>query len=223
MECIVRTSIGREPVLAVDLFAVGYKGGTQVFVRVFLLLGGYDLGQGFAAAFDDLKVARVNPKASLKVAVAFFYGLGRDVKYIGVDLVDTLLAHVQQVVLGNILGGQNERHHVAEVFVIRRRQRDLLQGALRRKLYILDAVALVVVHNILDQSELARDRRAVQSLYRDVLGVGVVVPGFLEYGFPRRELFDDLLGRGSAGLRWIQSGISFVANRRCLRGQAHGR
>src|SRR5215469_1381036 len=200
MQSVVRASIGREPVLSVDLFAVGYKGGTKVFVRVFLLLGGDNLGHGFAAALDDLKVAHVHPKASLKVAMAFFYGLGRDVKNVGVDFVDVLLAYVKKVVLGNIFRGQDERHHVAEVFVVGGGQRDLLQSALRRKLHILDAIALIVVHNVLDQPELAGDRRAVHSLYGDVLGVSVVVPRFLEYRFPRCKLFDDLLGCGSARL-----------------------
>src|SRR5215472_7664462 len=212
MQSVVRASIGREPVLAVDLFAVGYKGGTKVFVRVFLLLGGDNLGNGLAAALDDLKVAHVHPKASLKVAMAFFYGLGRDVKNIGVDFVDVLLAYIKKVVLGNVFRRQDERHHVAKVFVVRGRQRDLLQSALRRKLHILDAIALVVVHDVLDQPELAGDRRAVQGLYCNVLGVGVVVPRFFEYSFPRRKLFDDLLGCGSVRLGWIQSAISFVAN-----------
>src|SRR5215831_2919535 len=118
MQSVVRASIGGEPVLAVDLFPVGYEGGTQVFVRVFLLLGGDDLGHGFAAALDDLKVAHVHPKASLKVATAFFYGLGRDVKNVGVDFVDVLLAYIKKVVLGNVFRRQDERHHVAEVFVV---------------------------------------------------------------------------------------------------------
>src|SRR5215472_11096377 len=157
MQDVVGAGVGGKPVLAVDLFTIGHEGRAQVFFNVFLLLavGSADLGHGLAAALHDLKIAVVNPEAPLKIAVALLDGLRGNIKNIGVDLIHVLLADVQQVVLGQVVGGQNEGHHGAEVFEIRGTHGDVHQGGLRGEFDVLQAAALVVVSDVLDQSVFA--------------------------------------------------------------------
>src|SRR5947209_8419129 len=61
MQVVIGSGIGREPVLAVDLLAVGHKFGEKVLVAL-----AADVRNTLAAGLDDLEVMVVHPDASLE-------------------------------------------------------------------------------------------------------------------------------------------------------------
>jgi len=59
--------VRRKPVVAFDVFAVGFKAWEEI-----LLVAFQNVGNGFAVSLDDFKVLVVDPNASLKIALIFF-------------------------------------------------------------------------------------------------------------------------------------------------------
>jgi hypothetical protein len=76
---VIGASVGRKPILPVDLFAVGDELGSQILAAFLVHIGNVS-----PACLDDLKVAIVYPNAALEVTLTAFLldMLGSDVKHV---------------------------------------------------------------------------------------------------------------------------------------------
>ena len=158
-----------------------------------------DVGHSLAIGFYDLEIVVVDPDASLEVAFLAFDFFGRDVEYVALQFVFFLLAHVEDVVFGKIFLCQHERQAVADILEILLRHENLGETGLRREYHVLDAMALVVKHDVEDFVILAVDRAAVEGLHFDVLAVGVLVAGFGKFRFLGGKALDNFFRRGAGG------------------------
>ena len=199
MEFVVGFGVDGEPVEAVDLLAPGGELGEEIFLISPLLnfVAGASIanvGNGLAVGLNDLKVVIVDPHTSLKIALLAFNFLRRDIEDVAMQFVFLLLADIEDVVFGKILGGQNKWQAVADVGEILLRHVNLLQARLGRKHDVLDALALIVKDDVEDFVIFAVDRVAVDRLDLDVLAVGVLVAGLGEFRLLRGEALDNLVG-----------------------------
>ena len=104
MELSFGLGVGGEPVLAVDLFAVGGEGGRKVLVPAAGVVGDV-----FAAYQNDLEILAVDPYAPLEITMVLLHHLGGGVENISLQLIHLLLAHIGHVVLAEVFRGQDER------------------------------------------------------------------------------------------------------------------
>src|SRR5205807_5771975 len=90
MQGVVCTSVGREPVLTVDLLTIGSEPGEKVLVAL------VRLGDRLTVGLHDLEVAVIDPDPAIKIAVAalHFFLFWRYIKDVGPKLVDLLLANI---------------------------------------------------------------------------------------------------------------------------------
>ena len=95
--------------------------------------------------------------------------------------------------------GQHEGQAVADVLEIFLRHEDLGETRLRREHHVLDAMALVVEHDVEDFVILAIDRVAVEGLHFYVLAVGVLVARLGEFRFLGGKALDNVFRRGAGG------------------------
>jgi len=118
-----------------------------------------------------------------------------------VQLVFGLLPDIKNVVLRNFVDGEHKRQPVAEVLHVAlvKRQPSLLQARLRRENHILDAVPLVIKQHVENFVVLAGRGAAVQSLYRNILPVGVLIARRFEFFFLGRKVLNDFFGRDPFG------------------------
>src|SRR5271168_948500 len=90
VERILGARVGGEPVLTVNLFAVGGELGKQVLVVLPLV----DVGYGLTISLHDLKIAIVHPDSSREIAPVFHDLLRANVEYVGVQFILLLLTDV---------------------------------------------------------------------------------------------------------------------------------
>src|SRR5260370_39288964 len=90
---VVSPRIGREPIVAFDIFPKSLK-GREGLVFFFLQQTG-----GFYVWFDNLEVLILDPDAAFKAALALFHFFGGYVENIGADLVDRLSADILDVIV----------------------------------------------------------------------------------------------------------------------------
>ena len=102
--------IGRKPVLPVDLLVIGGVGRREILVPLALVVG-----HALAIDEDDLEILLIEPDLALKVAVVLLDGFGRGGEDIGVEGVDLLPAEVLDVILRQVLRGQDEGQAVLDV------------------------------------------------------------------------------------------------------------
>src|SRR5580704_6300696 len=123
LESIVGVSVGREPIVALDIFAKGFETRVKMF-RVFL----FDIRNGFSVRLDNSHIFLVHPNAPLEIALILLDLLWADVKNVGVDFIELLLTDIFYVVLGKLVGGQNKRLNVLQVFLVLLIEADTLKG-----------------------------------------------------------------------------------------------
>src|ERR1044072_4019937 len=110
VELVVGIGVGREPVLAVNLFPVSLERGEALLA----------LGHALALDLDYLQVAVVNRYAPLKEALADLlrHHLRRNVEDESAELVNLLAADVGEVVLVYLRGFEREGLDAAQVFEV---------------------------------------------------------------------------------------------------------
>src|SRR5260221_7061272 len=91
---VIRQRVGREPVLAVDLFPPSGEAGEEIFLTLLLA----NVGHGFPTRLHDLKILIIHPDAALEIALSFFNLLRRNIENVSVQIVLLLLAHIKNVV-----------------------------------------------------------------------------------------------------------------------------
>jgi hypothetical protein len=133
----------REPVLSVDIVAVGFKARES---RILVLPG--DHVDGLSVGFHNLQILVVHPDFSLKVALLLLNLLGRYIKHVAVYFVDLLLSQVGQIVFFDITCGEDERENVLNIMEIVRREDNALQRAGGRANHLFHAPALVVEQDV---------------------------------------------------------------------------
>ena len=93
-QVVVCVCIGRKPVLAIDLLAIGFDDGKLI------VLGFRD---SFAFRLNDLQITIVNPDATDKESLFSILGvwrsLWRHVKHVEIQFIDSLFANVFEIVL----------------------------------------------------------------------------------------------------------------------------
>ena len=169
----------------------------------------------------DLEILIVHPDASLEISFLARNLFGSDVEHIAVQLVFRLLAHIEDVVLRNLIAGEHKGQTVAEVLNVAliERKPALLQTRLRGKHYVFHAPALVVKQYIENFVILARGGAAIQGLYRDVLPVRVLIAGLFELLLLGREALDNFLSRDALGRSVFER--TFLRNRWRSKGNAY--
>src|SRR5207253_11450757 len=105
-----------------------------------------------------------------------------------VQLVFLLLSDVKDVVLGNLLRGQDERQSVPDVVDILRRHRDLGKRTLRREYHVFQAFSLIVEYHI---ENFMIFTVVVGRFNPYVLPVRVLLPSFFEFLFLGGEAAND--------------------------------
>ena len=115
-----------------------------------------------------------------------------------------MLADVQDVVLSDFIGGQDEREAVLDVVEVFLGHHEALQGGLRRKDHVLDLASLVVEGHVKYLLVHSVGRVAVEGHDLDVLPEGVLITRLLELFFLAGEALDDLLDRGPGGRRFVE-------------------
>ena len=148
---------------------------------------------------DDLEVLLVDPDLALEVVLALFEHPGAGAEDVGVELIDVLATEVDDVVLGQVFGGEDEGQAVLDLIEVRGGHEDALEGVLGGEDDVLLALAIVVEGDVGDLLVLAVDAVGVlrDGVDFDGLAEGVVFAGLLEFRFAGAEFFDDLL-RGHA-------------------------
>src|SRR5258708_38197007 len=144
-----------------------------------------------AAGLHDLKIVIVHPDAPLEVSLTFFHLLGSQVKDKGVNLVDVLLAGIEDTVLGQVLGGEHKGKAIAKIVLIFLGKQDAGQAGLGSKGDILNASAFVIVGNVFQAPELSIHGAALKGLNGDVLCIGVVVACLPENAFFGGKFLDN--------------------------------
>ena len=194
MQGIIGLCVGREPVSVVDLLAPGSEFGEEIFLS-FLALA--NVGHALAVSLHNLKILVVHPDPPLKVALLTFNAFGSDIEHVTVQLVFLLLSDVKDVVLGNLLRGQDERQSVPDVVDILRRHRDLGKRTLRREYHVFQAFSLIVEYHI---ENFMIFTVVVGRFNPYVLPVRVLLPSFFEFLFLGGEAANDFFRSGSLGL-----------------------
>ena len=154
------------------------------------------VGDAFAVDEDDLEVLLVDPDLALEVALVLLEDLGAGGEDVGVELVDLLAAEVFDVVLGEVVGGEDERQAVLDVVEVGWGHHDALEGVLGCEDDVLVAAAVRGEGDVSDLLVLAVDLVGVfgEGVHLDRLAEGVTFAGFAEGGFTLTEFSDDLLG-----------------------------
>ena len=189
---VVGVGINREPVVVVDLIAVGLES------RKLLVVVASAHADALAIGLHDLQAELVDPDLALEIALALFHLLGLDREHVGLDLVYLLLAEVVDSIAGGFRSGHHERLHVPKVLHVVGGEDDLLQRVGRGVDDALDALAVRAEKDVLHQLESSPHAAGVavlENLYR--LTVGVRFAGLGELGLLVDEVFDDVLDRGS--------------------------
>jgi len=159
----------------------------------------------------DLKILRVHPDPSLKISLFLFLLLGFCAEHVGVEVVHMLLPGVDQVVPGQIVARQYQRHEGADVFHVVLGQLNSAQRRLRRECDYLLPSSLRIVGNGGHLMELVGYAFADESLREHVLLVGVVQPGFLGSRFGCAEFLDRFVHTQSFLRSGIQQTVSLFA------------
>src|ERR1035437_1561111 len=142
---VVGARVGREPVLAVDLLAVGFEFGE-------LVVGAFpDHAHAFAVSLHDLQVPVVHPSLALEVPLALDRFLGLDGEDIAADLVHLLAAQVVDIIFGNLRGGHDERLHIPQILLVLGGQQDIAERYDRRINHFLHALAFRRENDIFHQ------------------------------------------------------------------------
>src|SRR6516162_6182265 len=89
---VIHLGIDREPVLSVYLVAPGSEVRKQVLLAALL---DAQVRYVLAVGFYDLEVTVIHPDATLKIPLVLLDLLGGDVEDVVADLVDALLADIQ--------------------------------------------------------------------------------------------------------------------------------
>src|SRR5712691_970026 len=192
VERIVGDRVSGEPVLAVDLLAVGLKFREYLS----LLAGGAD---ATAIGLDDLEIPVVHPDQTGEVTIISFELLGLDGEDVAADFIHDLMAQVPDQILGQLIGGQHKRLDVLHVLQVFRSQRDLLERGNWRTRYLLGALALRAEDDVGDGFPAAGDAPCVvEFLNARGLMIGINLAGLGKLRLFGREFLDDLvnLGRG---------------------------
>ena len=103
-----------------------------------------DVRHVLAVGLHNLEIMVVYPDAALEVALVLVDPFGRDVKHIGAQFIFFLFADVEDVVLGDLVLGQHERHPVLDVVDVFPRHHDRCSDDCGVKHYLFDATSLVV-------------------------------------------------------------------------------
>ena len=86
---VISLRVGGKPVFAINLLAPGSEFGEEIFIIL-----GADIGYSFAKSLNNLKVAVVDPYASLEISFALFYLFGSNVEDIRMQFIFLLLANI---------------------------------------------------------------------------------------------------------------------------------
>src|ERR1035437_2715750 len=171
---VVGAGVGGEPVLLIDLFAVGFELGEG------LVGAALENPDGFADRLDDLQVLIVHPDLAFEVAFARDHLLGLDREGVAADIVDLFLTQVLDVVVRDFGRGEHEGLHVAQILHVFRRQADVVQGDDRRVDHLFDAFAVRGENDVVHLFPLPA---AVDLLQFHALAIGIVVARLLEFEF----------------------------------------
>ena len=198
--------VGGEPVFSIDLLIVGGEGWREVFVAFALVVG-----HALAVHEDDFEILLVEPDLALEVPVIFDDGFGRGGEDIGVECVDLLPAEVGDVVLREVLGGEDEGQTVLDIGEVGGRHHDALKGVLRSEDDVLVAGAILVEDDVGDLGVLPVGFAGVfgDGLNLDALAEGVGVARAGELAFPLTHLLDDGVwgetAGGRRGVKWAEA------------------
>src|ERR1019366_5064421 len=174
--------VGGEPVLLVDLFAIGFELGKGLVAL--------DNPDSFAVSLDDLQILIVHPDLAFEVALAGKQLLGLDRKGVAADIVDLFLAQILYVVGRDLRRGEHERLHVAQIGNGFGRQADLAEGDDGGVDHLFDALAFRGEDDVVHLLPLAA---AVGLLQLHALAIGIVVARLLEFEFLGGKSPDDVL------------------------------
>src|SRR5207302_10153644 len=116
----VRIGVSRKPILAIDLFAIGFKDRILV-VLIFR--------NAFAPGFDNLQILSVNPDSSLKESLLDLLDIGHDlrtnVKDEKIQFVDLLFPDILETIRAEFVGFESEGIDASQIFEILRRDTDV--------------------------------------------------------------------------------------------------
>src|SRR5262249_18946745 len=106
------------------------------------------IGHGFSIALDDLELIAINPDAAFKVTAARIDAFRRDVKQKRTPGLKLLLAYVVDVVIGQLVAGQDKRHAVADVVDVLLSDRNVAQSRAWRRYLLENTMTLVIEGDI---------------------------------------------------------------------------
>src|SRR6266702_6795488 len=164
------------------------------------------LGDSLSVDEDDLEVLLIDPYLSLEVMLVLLDGPGTGLEDVGVEFVDLLAAEVLDVVLGKIVGGEDEGQAVLNVVKVGGGHHDRGGAGIETARWceddVLFALALAIEGDVGDLLILTVDLPGivVDRVDFDRLAEGIVLAGLGEFGFACGEPGNDLLG-GGAGRR----------------------
>src|SRR5437763_16046192 len=106
-----------------------------------------------------------------------------------------LLPHVENLILGNFIGGEHERQQVLDIVEVFLAHADAYQRSLGSKENPLDALSPIVKEDVRDLLKLTINRIAIHGLNLDRLAIDVLIASYLELLLFRGEFLDDLFRR----------------------------
>jgi len=121
-----------------------------------------------------------------------------------VQFVLLLLADIQDVVFGQILGREDKGQFVPDIFHVFSRHVNLLQAGLGSKDDVLNAVPFVVEQDIKHLVVFAIDGAAVQGLHFYVLTIVILLSRLGKLRFLFSETLDDLFRGDTGRLRIVE-------------------
>ena len=154
-----------------------------------------------------MQIAVVHPDLSLEIPLALYHSLRAHHKNICAQLIDFLAAHILDVVLVQVVGGQHKGLYTAQVPLVLRADADGTQSGERSVCYFLKPLSVLGKHDVFLDVEGPPDlaiRGKLLHLYN--LAVSIVFAGSLEFLFLRRKTPDDVLYIETISLRRSAAG-----------------
>jgi len=186
---VVGTRVGREPEVALNVFAEIFESREYVFAMFRL-----DVRNGFAVGLDDAEIPVFDPNATLEIALFLFDAFGGDIKNVGVQFVELLPADVFDVVLGELFGGKNKRLDVLDVVDVLLGHAYALEGICRSLDDVFRALAFGIEGDVTCHAVFAVGLAiVVDGLHHDCLRIDELFPLASEFVFTRSEFRDDLV------------------------------
>ncbi len=187
---VVGPGVDGKPVPAIDHLPVGLEAGEPLIP----VLSG-DAVDRLPVGLHNLQLLIVHPDLSFKITLFPPDHLGNDLKDVGVDLVNQLLAQVGQAVLADVGGGEDKGKDILYVVEVLLSELDAAQGALGSPQDLLDPPAAIVEQDVRQRVVALARLSPLEGQHFDAhaLPVGIVLPGLSKFRFLGRELPDNFL------------------------------